>query len=468
MQAIAMKRCCTSSMLAATYSYRGIAAAATATISQQVRHFSHCRRANLAASAVGPVWIPTESEKLKAKEAYSNGATLKFHNGVDVGKNIGEQKMTDLLSEGYYKSLLFMFTKEEEVFNPKEICEKHGVQFSHIPTDITKLSFAMADRLVDEINRLPRPCLVQCEGAIRAGSAAMMAFLKNNPDMSMEELLEFEKDTEILYYDYPMFPPWVHNYLKAHTLQLVPDVPGGVWFRQLFDINTWTYTYILADPVSREAIIIDPVLEEVPRDVDLINQNGLKLVAAINTHVHADHVTGTGCLKKSFEGFDTILGLDAKPFAVADRYAGHGQKIYFGDRYVEARNTPGHTPACISLVLDNHTKIFTGDALFVNGCGRTDLPGGCAETLYNSINREIFALPEACTIYPAHDYKGNLCSSVGMEKRYNPRTNLGKAGFVEFMNNLKLQLPQKVEEAVRMNMEDGVGAECSNCPPAAA
>ena len=226
-------------------------------------------------------------------------------------------------------------------------------------------------------------------------------------------------------------------------------------FRQLFDPVSSTYTYILGDEESREAIIIDPVYEQVGREMALLKELGLKLVATLDTHVHADHVTGAWLLANRLGSRIALSGQGGAEGV--DMPLKSGSRVTFGKRYVEARATPGHTDGCMTFVLDDHSMAFTGDALLVRGCGRTDFQQGSAERLFRSIHDEIFSLPDACILYPGHDYAGNTCTSVGEEKRYNPRLGAGASvnDFRVFMENLGLPHPRLIDVAVPANMRCG-------------
>ena len=226
-------------------------------------------------------------------------------------------------------------------------------------------------------------------------------------------------------------------------------------FRQLFDPVSSTYTYLLADCASREAVLIDPVFEQARRDVALVNELGLKLLWTLETHVHADHVTGAWILK---ERLGSRIALCCAGGAEgADRLLAHEEKIQFGKRHLEVRQTPGHTNGCVTYVLDERSMAFTGDTLLIRGCGRTDFQQGDARALYRSVRTEIFSLPDRCTLYPGHDYRGLTATSVGEEKLYNPRLaeSIGEQDFVGYMTNLGLPHPKQMEVAVPANLKCG-------------
>jgi sulfur dioxygenase len=235
-------------------------------------------------------------------------------------------------------------------------------------------------------------------------------------------------------------------------------------FRQLFDPTSSTYTYLVGDGRAREAVLIDPVFEQARRDAALLRELDLKLVATIDTHVHADHVTGAWLLKQEF---GNVIALSAQSDAAgADRYLAHGERIAFGRRYLEVRATPGHTKGCITLVLDDESIAFTGDCLLIRGSGRTDFQQGDARALYRSVRSQILTLPPACLLYPAHDYRGLTVTSVAEERQFNPRLGgeIGEADFVGYMNNLGLPHPKLIEIAVPANLRCGQPAQDAALP----
>src|SRR5947207_7272985 len=181
-------------------------------------------------------------------------------------------------------------------------------------------------------------------------------------------------------------------------------------FRQLFDPQSSTYSYLLADRRSREAVLIDPVFEQARRDAALIQEVGLKLVATIDTHVHADHVTGAWLLKTSCGSAIAISA--ASGASAADRTLAHGDRVAFGTRYLEVRATPGHTQGCVTFVLDDESAAFTGDCLLIRGSGRTDFQQGDARAMYRSVRSQILTLPPTSLLYPGHEYRGLSVTSL--------------------------------------------------------
>ncbi|URD76546.1 hydroxyacylglutathione hydrolase 3, partial [Musa troglodytarum] len=233
-------------------------------------------------------------------------------------------------------------------------------------------------------------------------------------------------------------------------------------FRQLFEKESSTYTYLLADlgHPDKPAVLIDPVDRTVDRDITLVKELGLKLVYAMNTHVHADHVTGTGLIKAKMPGVKSVISKASK--AVADHVVEHGDKIYFGDLFLEVRATPGHTVGCVTYVTGDGSDqpyprmAFTGDALLIHGCGRTDFQGGSSHQLYQSVHSQIFTLPKDTLLYPGHDYKGFTVTTVGEEIVYNPRLTKDEETFKDIMENLNLVYPKMMDVAVPSNMVCGL------------
>jgi sulfur dioxygenase len=236
-------------------------------------------------------------------------------------------------------------------------------------------------------------------------------------------------------------------------------------FRQLFDPPSSTYTYLLADRRSGEAVLIDPVFGQARRDEALLRELDLTLLETLETHVHADHVTGAWRLK---ERCGSRIAVAAASGATgADRYLRHGDRVAFGDRGLEVRATPGHTAGCLTFVLDDAAMAFTGDCLLIRGSGRTDFQQGDASAMYRSVRSQILTLPPDCLLYPAHDYRGLTVTSVDEERRYNPRLggDACEADFVGYMTNLGLPHPRLIDIAVPANLGCGKPA-CEASAPA--
>lgn len=226
-------------------------------------------------------------------------------------------------------------------------------------------------------------------------------------------------------------------------------------FRQLQDPTSSTYTYLLADPETRAAILIDSVFEQAQRDSALIEELGVKLEYTLDTHVHADHITAAWVHKRRL---GSRIAISAAAGAEgADVELAAEDKLAFGDRWLRALATPGHTNGCMSFVLDDDSMVFTGDALLIRGTGRTDFQQGNAKTLFDSVTKQLFALPDECIVYPAHDYRGLTASSIYEEKRFNPRLggDRNASDFAGLMHNLGLAHPKQIDQAVPANLVCG-------------
>ncbi len=227
-------------------------------------------------------------------------------------------------------------------------------------------------------------------------------------------------------------------------------------FRQLIDLQSSTYTYLLADDKTRDAVMIDTVFEQVRRDAALLDELNLRLRYTLETHIHADHVTGASLLKRRT---GSRIAVSARSGAEgADLALEHGDRITFGTRFLRVRATPGHTRGCVTFVLDDDSMAFTGDCLLIRGAGRTDFQGGDARVLYRSVHTQIFTLPPACLLYPGHDYRGLTATSVEEERRFNPRLGgqIGEGDFVGYMQNLRLPHPKQIDVAVPANLKCGL------------
>jgi len=226
-------------------------------------------------------------------------------------------------------------------------------------------------------------------------------------------------------------------------------------FRQLFDAASSTYTYLLADEKTHEGVLVDPVFEQHARDMALVRELGVKLVMTIDTHCHADHVTGAWLMKHDLGS--RIALSPAYGASNIDIGMQHGDELRFGEHVIDVRATPGHTSGCTSLVVRDHEMVFTGDALLVRGAGRTDFQSGDPEVLYYSITEQLFSLGDETIVYPAHDYEGRTSTTIGEERRFNPRIG-GKArveDFVGYMQNLGLPHPKQLAIALPANMRAG-------------
>lgn len=223
---------------------------------------------------------------------------------------------------------------------------------------------------------------------------------------------------------------------------------------QLIDKDTSTYTYILSDPDTGEAIIIDSVLGQVDRDLQIIKDLNLKLTTILETHMHADHVTGASVLRKHT---GAKIGVCDKTNASGnDLVLKDEDKLSLGRQTITCISTPGHTNGCMSYFCEGH--LFTGDALMINGCGRTDFQEGSSDKLFHSVREKLFKYPDSTIVYPAHDYKGLTSTTIGEQKKSNPRIglNITKEEFISIMANLNLSPPKKIEENVPRNLKCGL------------
>ena len=223
-------------------------------------------------------------------------------------------------------------------------------------------------------------------------------------------------------------------------------------FRQLFDSESSTYTYLIADEATGAAALIDPVREQLERDLRLIRELGLTLCYALDTHVHADHITAAGDLRERTAAQTVSCvtgGADC-----ASVHLGHGGELRIGGLLLKALATPGHTDDSLSFLCED--LVFTGDALLIRGCGRTDFQNGSPGQLYDSVTQVLFALPDRTRVYPAHDYSGQTMTTIAEERRYNPRlAGKSREEFIALMNNLRLAPPKKLHVAVPANRACG-------------
>jgi len=226
-------------------------------------------------------------------------------------------------------------------------------------------------------------------------------------------------------------------------------------FRQLFDLSSSTYTYLIGCEKTKKALLIDPVFELVKRDLALISELGLSLETVCETHCHADHVTGAWLLKQKTAC--RIASAEVTGASGVDILLNDGDVVQVGDESLEVRSTPGHTDGCLSFVTADHCKVFSGDALLIRGCGRCDFQQGSASTLYHSVREKLFALPDHCEVYPGHDYSGRTKTTVAEEKAFNTRLggDASEQDFVGYMDAMQLPHPRLIDYAVPANMKSG-------------
>jgi glyoxylase-like metal-dependent hydrolase (beta-lactamase superfamily II) len=229
---------------------------------------------------------------------------------------------------------------------------------------------------------------------------------------------------------------------------------GQFTCHQLFECETSSFTYVLAHAATRSALIIDPVFETIARDLQLLRELELDLQHILETHLHADHISGAAALRAATRARVAVCG--ASRIRCADTYLDDGARLRLGAAEIVCLATPGHTPGCLSYYTEG--MVFTGDCLLIGGTGRTDLPGGDAATLYDSIQSRLWSLPPQTRVYPAHDYRGHLCSTIGHEKRFNPRVgaNSTREAFIRLMSDSKRPPPAKMPRAIPANLSCGL------------
>ena len=223
-------------------------------------------------------------------------------------------------------------------------------------------------------------------------------------------------------------------------------------FKQVFDQKSSTYTYLIASSTGREALIIDPVLENVEDYIKLLSELDLRLVKVIDTHIHADHVTGAGKLRDKTKCV-TIMG-DHTPADAVEIKVKDEEVIKLDELNIRALYTPGHTSDSFSFLMNEY--LFSGDTLLINGTGRTDFQNGSSKDAYESIFNKLLKLPDETLLYPAHDYKGEKVSTIGKEKKFNPRLQVNNVDeYIKIMNNLNLKKPDQIDFNIACNLKLG-------------
>lgn len=345
-------------------------------------------------------------------------------------------------------SLVYLCKKEEGCLSDKD-WESSSATKQRVDLALGPGLFEVRSALeaVDEMSKLAKPILFMCKSSKRAGAMATV-FHGSRSHWNAEQTLAWAQPLDLKFLSSPPMVEWVSACVQSRAPK------SALIFRQLFEKESCTFTYILGDAKTKEALIIDPVDVTAERDAEMVAQMGLELKLLVDTHIHADHITGTGKLKTIVPGTKSVLSEASG--GQADVKIAEGDKISFGSRFLEARATPGHTTGCMTFVLDDKSACFTGDALLIRGCGRTDFQGGSSETLFSSVHKKIFTLPNDCKVYPTHDYEGRHNSTVGEEKMFNPRLTKSVEEFSSIMDNLGMSYPKDMDKAVRANMTCGI------------
>jgi len=362
----------------------------------------------------------------------------------------------------HVKAWVYMNEEDDPHFFRAEV-EAAGAQCVVLPYLPPKVNEQRVEEMEAALDLLPRPLMLQCRSGNRAG-AAMLLHLAKQRGYSAQSAAQLAVDLDLQFFTRCATCGPVREWLidllpqegDSHPSVLASS-QGEAVVQQLFDPETSTLTYLVGCRSSGEAVLIDPVLEQMDRDLTALHELGFKLKYVINTHCHADHVTSGGAIRKERPEVKTIIA--SASGAKADIHVVHGDKITFGRLNLEVRATPGHTDGCVSYLLavpEQPPMVFTGDALLIRGCGRCDFQQGDAGRLHDSVHAQIFSLPAETLVYPGHDYKGRSVSTVAEERKFNPRLTKTREEFVELMANLGLPYPKRIDLAVPSNLVCGV------------
>ncbi len=342
---------------------------------------------------------------------------------------------------------IFTFSIFQAILSNTSNCSYQSIYNAQ---DLT-LTTASAAQAIDALTALSftSPVIVNTDPAIASGLA--LIYLATRAKLAPEEAIRLGHVLQLPATESQDIAQWVSTSIQ----EIISGNTESFILKQLFDPISSTFTYILADSDTKEAIIIDPVYEQVERDLKVVEELGLNVLYAVNTHCHADHVTGTGKLKENVSTLKSGISFISK--AEADISFHDGDEFTFGKHKLTVISTPGHTDGCVSFYTEsNGGCVFTGDALLIRGCGRTDFQQGCASKLFESVHNNIFSLDPTTTVYPAHEYRNRFKSSIIEEKLLNPRLTKPKAQFIKIMAELGLAYPKMIDVALPANMQCGV------------
>lgn len=379
------------------------------------------------------------------------------NNSVFLCGDLDEFAIDSLLKEFGIQSWLYL-NPETNAWNPRAFIRAHEQfegreekTFKVIPIDGNNLNENLKKELLEYMRtEFKTPAVIQCSTATRAGIPYVL-HMAEKLSLSFETAMRVARDMELNVTTRENFVAFLKRSIEKKSSD------SEVIFRQLFEKESSTYTYLLGCAETRECLLIDPVLETVERDLRVVDELGLKLKLCVNTHCHADHITGSGEIKKMRKEVKSVISKRAG--AMADVLIDEGDVVQVGTSVkLKCLATPGHTDGCVSFVLGDNTDVFTGDALLIRGCGRTDFQGGSSETLFDGVTGKLFGgLPDTCKVWPAHDYKGRMVSTIGEEKLLNPRLGAGKTKeeFVQIMKDLNLPYPKKIDASLPRNLKCG-------------
>eukprot|EP00429_Kryptoperidinium_foliaceum_P044523 CAMPEP_0176106918 /NCGR_PEP_ID=MMETSP0120_2-20121206/53654_1 /TAXON_ID=160619 /ORGANISM="Kryptoperidinium foliaceum, Strain CCMP 1326" /LENGTH=423 /DNA_ID=CAMNT_0017441041 /DNA_START=51 /DNA_END=1322 /DNA_ORIENTATION=+ len=401
-----------------------------------------------------------------AQDAVSGSALVPLEQlGVEVPAVPGDVGLCGQLSaesvralSGRFKSWINLNSEDDTGFHPEEL-KRAGMKHVAVrPFPAPAPTEEQVAAGCEALDTLPRPLMLQCTSGNRVG-ALLMCWLMRKYGYSAESLQQLAKDIDLRFWTRctkcgPM-REWLLKQVPAGAIPAVPKAATGLVFTQLFDEESCTFTYVLGCSETKEAVLIDPVLEQMQRDLVVLKELGLTLRYVINTHAHADHITSGGRIRAENPDVRTVISRASG--AKADVHVEHGDKVSFGRLSLEAIATPGHTDGCVTWHLPGDPgMIFTGDALLIRGCGRTDFQQGDSAKLYDSVHTKLFTLAPETLVCPGHDYQGRNTSTVAEERQFNPRLKQSKDEFVKLMSELNLPYPKRIDEAVPANMQCGV------------